>query len=54
MTLKEYVKQKDPERMPDVILKESEVNFIDTKSKFTGGTVKYRVYIKTPKNSPDP
>ena len=45
MTLKEYLNQKDPQRMPTVILKKTDY-IVANSSKF-GTELRHRVYFKT-------
>lgn len=46
MTLNQYLKQKEPIRMPDVIVKNSEYIIANTRT-LRNGEVQKRVYFKT-------
>lgn len=47
MTLSQYLKQKDPIKMPDVIVKDSEYIVVTSWTIFINGEVRKRVYFKT-------
>ena len=47
MTLNQYLKQKDPIRMPDVIVKDSEYIAVTSRTLVRNGEVRKRVYFKT-------